>query len=525
MKMANYSADDLLHEAKEVLPNWSVRQLVEAAIKSGEGTLTDKGSLRVLTGKHTGRSPKDKFIVDSASTHAKVSWSNNQPCSEETFAKLYAKMKAYIKTHKVYATDVYAGADTKYRLRVRFINEFAWQQLFIKQLFIDDIEQPLELPADFTVVCLPSVLADPKVDGTYSETFIILNFDARMVIIGGGSYAGEMKKSIFSVMNYLLPQKGVLTMHCSANVGHDGKVALFFGLSGTGKTTLSADPNRALIGDDEHGWSDNGVFNIEGGCYAKCINLTEAGEPEIFHAIKFGTILENVGVDPKTGAVDFFDNEFTENTRAAYPLEYIENVQIPSCATHPQTIIFLTADAFGVLPPISKLDRNQAMYHFMAGYTSKVAGTETGVTEPEATFSTAFGEPFLPLPPLQYANLLGEKIARHKTNVYLVNTGWSGGPYGVGRRMKLEYTRAMVTAALSGELESAGYMTLPIFGLKVPLSCPGVPDSVLNPINVWYDKDAYYKYANKLAGLFAENIKKFEGKVPAAILAAGPKSN
>jgi phosphoenolpyruvate carboxykinase (ATP) len=346
-----------------------------------------------------------------------------------------------------------------------------------------------------------------------------------MVIIGGGSYAGEMKKSIFSVMNYLLPQKGVLTMHCSANVGHDGKVALFFGLSGTGKTTLSADPNRALIGDDEHGWSDNGVFNIEGGCYAKCINLTEAGEPEIFHAIKFGTILENVGVDPKTGAVDFFDNEFTENTRAAYPLEYIENVQIPSCATHPQTIIFLTADAFGVLPPISKLDRNQAMYHFMAGYTSKVAGTETGVTEPEATFSTAFGEPFLPLPPLQYANLLGEKIARHKTNVYLVNTGWSGGPYGVGRRMKLEYTRAMVTAALSGELESAGYMTLPIFGLKVPLSCPGVPDSVLNPINVWYDKDAYYKYANKLAGLFAENIKKFEGKVPAAILAAGPKSN
>ena len=522
--MKTQTDKDFLQHAGEVKVNLSVHQLVEEAIKNGEGILTDKGSLRVATGKHTGRSPKDKFIVDSPSTHDKVSWSNNQPCSPETFDKLYRKMQAYVENHRVYMTDVYAGADSKYRLRVRFINEYAWHQLFIKQLFIDDIELEEGIPADFTVICLPGVQADPKLDGTYSETFIILNFDARMVIIGGGSYAGEMKKSIFSVMNYLLPQKNVLTMHCSANVGKDGSVALFFGLSGTGKTTLSADPQRSLIGDDEHGWSDSGVFNIEGGCYAKCINLTEAGEPEIYHAIKFGTVLENVGVDPKTGSVDFFDGTLTENTRAAYPLEYISNVQLPSAATHPRTIIFLTADAFGVLPPIAKLNRNQAMYHFLAGYTSKVAGTETGITEPQATFSTAFGEPFLPLSPLRYADLLGEKIAKYKTNVYLVNTGWSGGPYGVGRRMKLEYTRAMVTAALNGELEGSGFVPLPIFGIKIPNSCPGVPDNILNPVNVWYDKDAYFKYAARLAGLFSENVKKFQGKVPVAILEAGPKA-
>ena len=521
--MELYDNATFLQQAREVKLNLSVRQFVEEAIRSGEGTLTDKGSLRVETGKHTGRSPKDKFIVDSATTHAKVSWSNNQPCSEATFSRLYKKMVAYAGSHRLYATDVHAGADSKYRLRVRVITEYAWHQLFAKQLFIDDIELEKDMPADFTVVCLPGLKADPKTDGTNSDTFIILNFDARMVIIGGGSYAGEIKKSIFSVMNYLLPQQGVLTMHCSANVGKNGNVALFFGLSGTGKTTLSADPKRALIGDDEHGWSDSGVFNIEGGCYAKCINLTETGEPEIYHAIKFGTVLENAGVDPKTGKVDFFDKTLTENTRAAYPLEYISNVKIPSVATHPKTIIFLTADAFGVLPPIAKLDRNQAMYYFLAGYTSKIAGTETGIVEPEATFSTAFGEPFLPLPPLNYANLLGEKIARHKTNVYMVNTGWTKGPYGVGHRMKLEYTRAMITAALNGELEGEGYTPMPVFGLKIPNSCPGVPDSILNPVNVWYDKDAYYKYINKLAGLFEDNIKKFAGKVPVAVLSAGPQ--
>lgn len=508
--------------SKEAIYNLSVRQLVEEAIRNGEGTLTDKGSLRVETGKHTGRSPRDKFIVDTPVTHDVVSWSNNQPCTLATFNKLYKKMQDYLAGHKVYITDVYAGADTQYRLRVKFINQFAWQQLFIKQLFIDDIEATEGIKEDFTVICLPDVKADPAEDGTNSETFIILNFEARMVLIGGGRYAGEMKKSIFSVMNYLLPLHKVLTMHCSANVGRKGDVALFFGLSGTGKTTLSADPHRDLIGDDEHGWSDSGIFNIEGGCYAKCINLTEAWEPEIYRAIKFGTILENVGVDPKTGEVDFFDNKLTENTRAAYPLTYIPNAKLPSCATHPSTIIFLTADAFGVLPPVAKLTRNQAMYHFLAGYTSKVAGTERGITEPEATFSTAFGEPFLPLPPLQYAKLLGEKIAKHKTNVFLVNTGWSGGPYGVGRRMKLEYTRAIVTAALNGELEIGGWSKLPIFNLSIPNSCPTVPDEILNPINTWFDKDTYYKYADKLAGLFEENIKKFNGLVTADILAAGP---
>lgn len=511
-----------LRNAKKIVKDLSIRELVEEAIRNGEGTLSDKGALRVVTGKHTGRSPKDKFIVDSPSTHDIVSWANNQPCTPETYDKLYKKMKDYVKTHKVYVTDVYAGADNKYRQRVKFINELAWQQLFIKQLFIDNIEMKGDTE-DFTVICLPNVKADPKIDGTNTETFIIINFDEKMVLIGGGRYAGEMKKSIFSVMNYLLPKENVLTMHCSANVGKKGDVALFFGLSGTGKTTLSADPNRALIGDDEHGWSDSGVFNIEGGCYAKCVNLTEAGEPEIYRAIKFGSVIENVWVDKKTGVPDFFNTTLTENSRVAYPLDYIPNAKLPSCAGHPNTIIFLTADAFGVLPPISKLTRNQAMYHFLAGYTSKVAGTERGITEPQATFSTAFGEPFLPLSPLKYAQLLGERIAKHKTNVFLVNTGWSGGPYGVGRRMKLEYTRAMITAALNGELERDGWSKLPIFDLLIPSSCPNVPDEVLNPINTWFDKNAYYTYANNLAKLFEENIKKFHGVVTQDILAAGPK--
>lgn len=522
--MREFNSKEFLKNAQEVISDLSVHELVEEAIRNGEGTLSNKGALRVVTGKHTGRSPKDKFIVDSPLTHNVVSWSNNAPCSQETFKRLYQKMADYVKTHKVYVTNVYAGADDKYRLKVKFINEFAWQQLFIKQLFIET-EESFATDEEFTVICLPSVLAEPQTDGTNSETFIIINFDEKMVIIGGGRYAGEMKKSIFSVMNYLLPQQGVLTMHCSANVGKNRDVALFFGLSGTGKTTLSADPERALIGDDEHGWCDNGIFNIEGGCYAKCVNLTEAGEPEIYNAIKFGSVLENVWIDEKTGTPDFFNVSLTENSRVAYPLEYIPNALVPSCATHPKNIIFLTADAFGVLPPIAKLTKNQAMYHFLAGYTSKVAGTERGITEPQATFSTAFGEPFLPLPPLQYAKLLGERIAKHETNVFLVNTGWSGGPYGVGKRMKLEYTRAMITAALNGELERGGWAKLPVFGLDIPCSCPNVPDNILNPINTWFDKKAYHQYANKLAKLFSDNIKKFDGVVTGEILNAGPTLN
>jgi phosphoenolpyruvate carboxykinase (ATP) len=372
-------------------------------------------------------------------------------------------------------------------------------------------------------VVVPDVKADPKVDGTYSDAFVILNFDKKIVLIGGGRYAGELKKSIFSVMNFLLPEHGILTMHCSCNEGAKGDVALFFGLSGTGKTTLSADPNRSLIGDDEHGWGANGVFNIEGGCYAKCIDLTEESEPEIYRAIKFGAVMENVIVDPKTGKPDYSDGSLTQNTRVAYPLDYIPNAKLPSIATHPKNIIFLTADAFGVLPPVAKLTTAQAMYHYLSGYTSKVAGTETGIVDPETTFSIGFGEPFLPLSPLIYAKLLGERINEYKANVYLVNTGWSGGVYGVGKRMKLAYTRAIITAIFAGTLGQAGWEKLPIFDVEIPKSCPDVPAEILNPKNTWQDKAAYDEYLHKLALRFNENTKRFAQDVTPEILAAGPK--
>lgn len=516
------NSEKLLAEAKEVVRDLSVRELIEASIRNGEGTFSDRGALRVTTGTHTGRSPKDKFIVDTPLTHDIVNWDNNQACTEETFNRLYAKCEKFIKTHRVYVKNVKAGADPSYQIRVKFINEMAWQTVFISQLFIKT-DEPSTVPEDFTVISLPDVMADPAVDGTNSETFIILNFDKKVVLIGAGLYAGELKKSIFSVMNFLLPQQDVLSMHCSCNEGSKGDVALFFGLSGTGKTTLSADPHRALIGDDEHGWGDNGVFNVEGGCYAKCIDLTEDSQPEIYRAVRFGAVMENVVVDPKTGAPDFSDNTITENTRVAYPLNYIPNAKIPSRAGHPKNIILLTADAFGVLPPISKLTKEQAMYHYLTGYTSKVAGTERGITEPQATFSTAFGAPFLPLQPLVYAKLLGERIARHETNVYLVNTGWSGGPYGVGKRMKLAYTRAMIHAALDDELGEEGWTTMPMFDIAIPKSCPNVPSTILNPRNTWTDKNAYDQMAKKLAGLFIDNFKKlFEGKVTDDIASAGP---
>jgi len=433
-----------------------------------------------------------------------------------------AKCKEYIKTHRVYVNNVKAGADPKYQIRVKFINEMAWQSVFVNQLFIKS-DEPSTVQEDFTVISLPSVKADPAVDHTHSETFIILNFDTKTVLIGGGRYAGELKKSIFSVMNYLLPTQGILSMHCSCNEGPKGDVALFFGLSGTGKTTLSADPHRSLIGDDETGWGDNGVFNVEGGCYAKCIDLTEDSQPEIFRAVRFGAVTENVILDPKTGEADFSDRSLTENTRVAYPLDYIPNAKLPSMAGHPKNIILLTADAFGVLPPISKLTKEQAMYHYLTGYTSKVAGTERGITEPQATFSIAFGQPFLPLPPLTYAKLLGERIQKYDTNVYLVNTGWNGGPYGVGKRMKLAYTRAMIHAALDGELGKDGWTTMPLFGVSIPKSCPNVPSNVLDPRSTWADKAAYDQTARKLAGLFNENFKKFAGEVTDDIASAGPK--
>lgn len=511
--------------ATKVHFNLPVTQLVEMAVKRGEGILTDKGALNALTGKFTGRSPKDKFVVDEASVHDKINWGPvNQPISEEKFQLLHQDVMAYLQEKELFVFDGFAGADETYRLPIRVVNEFAWHNLFARQLFIRPSAEELAAhTAEFTVVYAPSFKANPAVHGTNSETFIVLSFEQKTVLIGGTEYAGEMKKSIFSVMNFLLPERNVLSMHCSANIGKDGDVALFFGLSGTGKTTLSADPNRFLIGDDEHGWSDNGVFNIEGGCYAKCIKLSEEGEPQIWKAIQFGTVLENVDVDEHTRTANYDSDKYTENTRAAYPVEAIPGAVIPGVGGQPNVIIFLTADSFGVLPPISKLSREQAMYHFLSGYTSKMAGTERGITAPQTEFSTCFGSPFLPLHPVVYAEMLGKKIDERDVQVYLVNTGWTGGPVGVGSRMKLSYTRAMVTAALSGELEQASYVEDPVFGVQVPTSCPNVPADVLQPRNTWENKEEYDAQAKDLANRFIENFQK---KFPEAteIAKAGPKA-
>ncbi|MEK3857573.1 phosphoenolpyruvate carboxykinase (ATP) [Cytobacillus sp. FSL H8-0458] len=490
----------------------SVPQLVEKVLNRNEGSLTSTGAVRATTGKYTGRSPKDKYIVEEASNKDKMDWGSvNQPISEEAFSNLYNKVINYLKEkEEVFVFKGFAGADKKHRMPIQVINEYAWHNLFAHQLFIRPAEDELlDHQAEFTVISAPNFKADPAVDGTKSETFIIISFERRTVLIGGTEYAGEMKKSIFSVMNYMLPENGILPMHCSANVGREGDVALFFGLSGTGKTTLSADPNRKLIGDDEHGWSANGVFNIEGGCYAKCINLSREKEPQIFDAIRFGAVLENVVVNSETRVADYDDSTLTENTRAAYQLQAIDNIVDPSIAGHPNTIVFLTADAFGVLPPISKLSKEQAMYHFLSGYTSKLAGTERGITSPQATFSTCFGSPFLPLPANRYAEMLGEKIDEHNAKVFLVNTGWTGGEYGVGERMKLAYTRAMVEAALEGELNNVETIKDEIFGLEIPQHVTGVPDEVLQPNKTWADQATYEAKAKELAAKFRENFKKF----------------
>lgn len=502
----------------------STAQLVEHSLRRQEGFLTPTGALSTFTGKYTGRSPKDKFIVKESSIQEDIHWGPvNQPIAAEVFERLYLKVIEYLKHKERFVFHGFAGTDQRYRIPIRVINELAWHNLFARQLFVRPTEQDtLNHQNAFTIVSAPGFKADPALDGTHSEAFVIISFEKRIILIGGTEYAGEMKKSIFSVMNYLLPKQQVLSMHCSANVGKDGDVALFFGLSGTGKTTLSADPNRQLIGDDEHGWSDDGVFNIEGGCYAKCIQLSEEKEPQIWNAIRFGTVLENVDIDEKTRKIDFNSNKYTENTRAAYPIEHIPGALIPSVAGQPNVIIFLTADAFGVLPPISKLTKEQAMYHFLSGYTSKLAGTERGVTEPEATFSTCFGAPFLPLAPHVYAEMLGEKMEKHNTDVYLVNTGWSGGVYGVGQRMNLRYTRAMVTAAINGSLKDAAYTQDPIFGLHVPTSCENVPSEVLQPRQTWSNPEEYDRKATELAQLFASNFERFND-VPEHIKQAGPK--
>ncbi|MEY9973978.1 phosphoenolpyruvate carboxykinase (ATP) [Lysinibacillus sp. RC46] len=522
---------EIANELKELLSGGninvqlSVPQLAEKATSRGEAMLTVDGAVRAETGKYTGRSPKDKYTVEEDSTKDKIDWGKvNRPISSEVFDNLYVKVVKYLKERdELFVFKGFAGADKDSQLSIQVINEYAWHNLFAHQLFIRPTKEELASHvADFTVISAPNFKADPAIDGTASETFIIVSLEKKIILIGGTEYAGEIKKSIFGIMNYLLPQQGILSMHCSANVGEAGDVALFFGLSGTGKTTLSADPDRKLIGDDEHGWSDNGVFNIEGGCYAKTINLSAEKEPEIYNAIRFGSVLENVAVDPETRVCDYDDGSLTENTRVAYPIQYIENIVDPSVAGHPKTIIFLTADAFGVLPPISKLTKEQAMYHFLSGFTSKLAGTERGVTEPEPVFSTCFGSPFLPLPATVYAEMLGQKIDEHGAQVYLVNTGWTGGEYGTGSRMKLSYTRTMVRAAIDGKLANVETIQDSVFGLNIPTSIEGVPTEVLNPRDAWADKAAYDKKASELAGLFNENFKKFSNVSEAITKLGGP---
>ncbi len=494
--------------------NLSASALIEEAIRRGEGVLSDSGALVVRTGKYTGRSPKDKYIDDNDDVHDEIDWGTvNQAFKPYNFDHLLGRVEAYLQGRDLFVFDGYAGADIDHRLSIRVVTEMAWHSLFAHQLFIRPTDKQLEThKPQFTIINAANFQADPLRDGTKTETFIIIDFERKLAIIGGTEYAGEIKKSVFTILNYLLPHQGVMPMHCSANVGTDGRVALFFGLSGTGKTTLSADPDRALIGDDEHGWSENGIFNFEGGCYAKCIKLSPEKEPQISAAIRYGAVLENVVIDPLSRTADYDDATYTENTRVAYPIEYIPGAVIPSVGGHPDTIIFLTADAFGVLPPIAKLTKEQAMYHFLSGYTSKLAGTERGITEPQATFSACFGAPFMPLSPLRYAELLGEKLEKHGTACYLVNTGWTGGAYGVGKRMDLKLTRRMVHAALSGELAKVPYEWDPIFRFLVPTRCPGVPDDVLQPRLTWPDKDAYDRQANVLAKLFVENFVKYAGR-------------
>ncbi len=507
--------------------NYVAPELIESAIRRNEGTLADMGPFVAVTSPHTGRSPNDKFVVREAASEADVDWGTvNKPISAEHWATLKADVQQYLNgLDELFVQDLYCGADPATRLSVRYVLPNAWHASFVRNMFIrPDIAELATFAPNFTVYHAPEMQADPARHGTRTGTFIVLNLAERAILIGGTRYAGELKKAMFTVMNYLLPKQGVLSMHCSANIGPAGDTALFFGLSGTGKTTLSADPERHLIGDDEHGWSANGTFNFEGGCYAKAINLSAEGEPDIYATTQmFGTILENVVLNAPSRTVDFANQSITENTRASYPLHYIKNHVPSGRGGHPKNVVFLTADAFGVLPPIAKLTPEQAMYYFLSGYTAKVAGTERGVTEPQATFSACFGAVFLVWHPTKYAEMLGELLKQHGSQVWLVNTGWSGGAYGTGKRMKLGYTRAMVRAALDGSLATAEFHADPIFGLHLPKTVAGVPDDVLNPRGTWADGAEYDAQATKLAGMFRENIKKFGDAVSPAILAAGPK--
>jgi phosphoenolpyruvate carboxykinase (ATP) len=504
-----------------VFANRPAAELVEQALARHEGGLTASGALVAYTGSRTGRSPQDRFIVREPGSEAQIAWGGvNRPIDPAAFDRLLARLAAFLQGRPLFVSDLHACADPAYRLNVRVISEKAWHVLFAQCLFLRPPPGAVSRAASqtgWTILSAPDFKADPGRDGTRSEVLIAINFARKIVLIGGTLYAGEIKKSIFSVLNYLLPQQGVFPMHCAANVGAAGDVALFFGLSGTGKTTLSADSERRLIGDDEHGWSDAGIFNIEGGCYAKTIRLSKAGEPQIWDAIRFGCVLENVIVNPATRMPDYDDDSRTENTRAAYPVDFIPNCELSGRGGHPANIFFLTCDAFGVLPPLARLNAEQAMYHFLNGYTAKVAGTEAGVTEPQATFSTCFAAPFLPLAPTRYAELLRQRMEKHGSAVWLVNTGWSGGGYGAGRRMPLAVTRSLLRAALAGQLDKTPTQPDPAFGLTVPVACPGVPPELLRPRETWPDKAAYDERAKQLAGLFRENFRKVEaGQVSAA---------
>ena len=502
--------------------NLSTDDMVAIAVERKEGVVNSTGSLSVNTGKYTGRSPDDRFLVYDDTTHDTVDWGKiNHQFPSGKFEKLFEKMKHFVDDKELFVFDGFVGADPETRLPIRVINDHVWQSMFSSNLFIRPTTEELEKhEPEFTILCINDFLADPETDGTRTDVFILIDLTRKIVLIGGTEYAGEMKKSMFGIMNFLLPDRNIFPMHCSANIGEKGDTALFFGLSGTGKTTLSADPNRKLIGDDEHGWSDNGTFNFEGGCYAKCINLSQEAEPEIWNAIKPGALLENVFLNDNVP--DYDNNSLTENTRVGYPLDFIPGAVIPSVGGNPRVIVFLTADALGVLPPVSRLTKEGAMYHFMSGYTSKLAGTERGIKEPKSVFSQCFGAPFMPRPASVYAKLLGEKITQHNTIVYLVNTGWSGGAYGVGKRIKIKYSRAMVTAAISGALDIVKYRHDDLLNLDIPTEVEGVPSEILDPKHTWVDKDSYDLSAKKLAQMFVENFRKFEN-VSDEIIEAGPK--
>jgi phosphoenolpyruvate carboxykinase (ATP) len=522
--MLDLSAHGLLYPGR-VHHNLSPAALVEHALRRGEGELAANGALVANTGAITGRSPRDRFLVAHPSTRGQIDWGDiNRPMEPGVFGHLYHLVRAYLQNRELFVCDGHACADPNYRLSVRVIAEAAWHALFAQCLLLRPAPAELEtFTPQCTIVCAPGLRTDPADDGTWSDVFIVLDLDRPVVLIGGTLYAGEIKKSVFSLLNYLLPQRGVLPMHCAANTGAAGDTALFFGLSGTGKTTLSADPERRLIGDDEHGWSDAGVFNFEGGCYAKTIRLSRAGEPQIWDAIRFGCVLENVPLDPVTRHPDYDSEKYTENTRAAYPVDFIPNAEPGGRGGHPRHVLFLACDAFGVLPPLSRLTPDQALYHFLSGYTAKIAGTEKGVTEPEATFSTCFAAPFLPLEPNRYAEMLRERLARHGAQVWLVNTGWSGGVFGQGSRVKLAHTRAMLRAVLSGALQDVPFAADPVFGVQVPRHCPGVPDEVLQPRLTWASGQDYDQRARQLAALFDRNFQKYAGRATPEVRAAGPK--